>query len=123
MNLNIWIIGFLMLIEATTLFRTFARRTTRCEMNRGSIRRILRGMRPYKIPMRKPSAFIRDSVDSFRSAAKFTLLLKKKGNVNNMMITKEMVYITHANRRIATGRRATHGENDGRLIGFALVAH
>ena len=72
--------------------------------------------------MRKPTAFFSDSVDSFRGAAKFTLLLKKKGDVINMTIIKEIV-LTHANRRIATGRRATHGENDGRLIGFALVAH
>ena len=85
-------------------------------------------MSPREIPIRKPTAFIRDFVDSFRSAAKFTFLLKKKkrkkkkGDVNNVIIIKEMV-LTHANRRIATRRRATDGENDGRLIGFTLVAH
>ena len=72
--------------------------------------------------MRKPAAFIRDFVDSFRSAAKFTLLLGKEGDVKNMMITEEIV-LTHANRRVATRRRATDGENDGRLICFTLVAH
>jgi len=81
MNLGSSIIGFLEL-TVSTMLRIVDRRATQCKIGSRRIRRILRVMTSRMIPMRKPMAFIRDLVDSFRSAAKFTLLLKKE-DVNN----------------------------------------
>ena len=73
-------ITLVLTLARTTLFRAIDRRTARgCKMYRGCVRGILRAMSSREIPVRKSTAFIRDFVESFCSAAKFTLLLEKRG--------------------------------------------